>query len=270
MRALVAALAVLAVSSPAAVAADPESGSLSKSSPSVSWTGVSDIGFLTTYSWIVTDVVGEDAPVLCQAPSCDTFSLNVAEAGADLVVAVTAGQEITGVVIEHPDGSRTYDEGIEPEPTTTVRLRRAKAGDYTVRVAVTGIDAEPYKAVAGLEFPAVPKPAVTAPAATAPAPAAAPAPVAAAPGVAVAATKVSARKAKRRLSVALSSTGPVANVRVVLRKGSKVVATGTLLELDGKGRLTLKLKKALKAGSYSIAVSVPGGAGATAPLKVTR
>jgi hypothetical protein len=272
-RVLVTALTILALSSPAAYAADPATGTVSKSATTVKWTGQSDFGATHTFPWIFTNVVG-DSPSPCQAPSCDTFTLTVAESG-DLTIDVTSDTStITCVEIVKPDGSWVYNSGNDDDSnTTTTTIKRAKPGEYSVHVAINAVDFADYSGTATLNFPPPPKPVVPdTPAAAAPTtPATAQPPAApAAPSVSVAATKVSARKAKRRLSVALSSTGPVANVRVVLRKGSKVVATGTLLELDGKGKLTLKLKKALKAGSYSIAVSVPGGAGAVAPLKVTR
>ena len=67
--------------------------------------------------------------------------------------------------------------------------------------------------------------------------------------------KVLTKKAKklkkgRTLVVKLSAAEPVTKLAAQLRKGSKVVATGKLAKLSGKGKLKLKLKSKLGKGRY--------------------
>ena len=73
--------------------------------------------------------------------------------------------------------------------------------------------------------------------------------------------KLSAKKLKRarKVTVALSSTGAVQKVSGFLTKGKARVATGSLVSLNGNGRIVLKLSgkaaKSLKAGAYGLSVS---------------
>src|SRR3712207_4600311 len=73
-----------------AVAATPESGSLSSSSPRFGWAG--DV----TASWAfrnAADATGQvtgSAPVGCEAPFCDSVKVTVAEAGKYLLVGADA------------------------------------------------------------------------------------------------------------------------------------------------------------------------------------
>jgi hypothetical protein len=69
-----------------------------------------------------------------------------------------------------------------------------------------------------------------------------------------------AKKAKKgkSISVKLTSTAPVANLKAKLKKASgkgATLATGKLASLDGKGRLKLKFKKTLKKGKYKLLVT---------------
>jgi len=79
----------------------------------------------------------------------------------------------------------------------------------------------------------------------------------------VVAGKQSARKIarKRRLSVGLVSTGRVSTVTAKLLRGKKVVAKAKLAQVNGKARLTFKLRKPkrgklkFKAGAYTLQVT---------------
>jgi phospholipase C len=101
-----------------------------------------------------------------------------------------------------------------------------------------------------------------------------------------AATTVSGRPAKltvrcsakgggRKVSISCTSTGRKArtSVRFRIAKGSKVLATGsTKLCSSGGAKITLRPKKAIKKGKYTlrIAISRPGGViGVTQPIRLT-
>src|SRR3954469_21168805 len=98
------------------------------------------------------------------------------------------------------------------------------------------------------------------------------APAASAPTMKVVAKNGSARKISktRRLVVALQSTGPVSGITGTLvdAKG-KTVASGKLAQLNGKGSLTLRLRKALKKGRYTLRIKSSSGA-VSAAMKLTR
>src|SRR4051794_11836206 len=163
------------------------------------------------------------------------------------------------------------------------------AGPYAQADEATGVpgvggalntDDQAPDSGAGTDYPvggcwgaAAPVTAVTPPAAQAPAsnqPAAAPA--ASAPTLRVVAKNGSARKISkaRKLVVALQSSGPVSGITGTLvdAKG-KTVASGKLAQLNGKGSLQLRLRKALKKGRYTLRVKCSSGA-VSAALKLTR
>ena len=118
-------LAVLAIASPAA-AATPESGTISLAQPTASWSGTAN-GYLFT---IANDFAGTCAP-----PYCDTFDLTLAEAGELNVTATAAtGSGFTRVEIERPDGTWISDGGAADHRETSITIKQAAAGDYTVWV----------------------------------------------------------------------------------------------------------------------------------------
>jgi hypothetical protein len=259
-----------------ALAAEPESGAVSTASPSVQWTGVSSGGFVTTFSQIFINTAGQKTP--CQAPSCDTFTLDVKDS-ADLNVEVTSEATITYLQIEKPDGEIVYNNGIEPEGTepdytTKIRIKKAPAGTYKVQSAVNSTAEEAYsgKAALAVAAPAAPPaqpgspPPATAPPSS-PSPSSAPAPAT----VSVKAGKLSARKLakRRRLPLTLSASGPVTGVKIVLAAKGKAVAVGKLAELEGTKKFQLKLKKKLKPGRYDLAVEGKDANGNTVGVKTT-
>ena len=278
-RLLMLPVAVLAAALPTlAVAADPGTGTISTASPRVEWKGSTTGGFATTFSQIFVNVAGEQEP--CQAPSCDEFALELADAG-DLTVAITAdGSTISYVQVVKPDGSAVFADGIDPEGkednTTTLKIKKAPKGAYKVQTAQNSPLDDGYSAFAQLGT-AAPAPAPAAPAATpAPAPTSAPAPARPTASLTVKAGRLSARTIakRRRLSLGLSTTSPVTDVKASLARGSKVVATGALARLDSTGRITLKLKgRSFKAGTYSLVVAARDGAatvGTRIALKIAR
>src|SRR5688572_22546343 len=83
-RALIAAaLAVsLVIFVPVALAADPSSGKVSRSAPKTAWKGqITGFAAWQTYN----QGAGQ-----CVSPSCETFTLEVADGGGDLNIAVTS------------------------------------------------------------------------------------------------------------------------------------------------------------------------------------
>jgi methionine-rich copper-binding protein CopC len=266
--------AVLATAVPA-LAADPSSGTVSAATPTASWSG-DVIGPVWTFASIV-----QPDDTFCAPPSCDTYTLTVADGPADLTVAATSeDSSITTLYVKKPDGSGVFADGIDPEaspnPTTTVKVKKAVNGTYTVNVGVDTATTGSYGGLASLAVPgAAPAPAnpVTPPSVTPPASSPAPAPASA--SLTTKAPKLSARKLKKGKKVAftVSTTKPVTDLVAQLRKGSTVVGTGKLASLGGSGKVSVKLAKKLKKGTYTLALTAKDGAstvGATVPVKVTK
>jgi hypothetical protein len=274
MRRLLAGLTVTLFAAVPALAAEPDKGTVSLSAPTVTWKGTSTGGFATTFSEIFLNAGGEKTP--CQAPSCDTFTLEVKEV-ADLNVQVSSEDVITYLQIEKPDGTYVYNDGIEvegeePDPVTKIKIKKAAVGTYLIGAATNGTFEEAYEGQATLGTPAPPAPAAPAPA-PAPAPAA-PAPAAAAPApatITAKAGKLSARKLakSRKLPLTLNASAPVTAVKVILAAKGKAVATGTLARLEGTRKFTLKLRKKLKSGNYDLIVEGKDARGAGVGTKIT-
>jgi hypothetical protein len=250
----------LALAAPA-FAATPESGEVSSATPKVEWKGTAG-----GYGYSVVADRNEAFPP-CEAPACDQFALTVKDQ-ADLVVSVTTddGTGFTTMEVEDPDGKIHYNGGAEGEPTSLIKIKKAKPGAYVVRAATNNPPGmgDAYSAAASLAV----SPAATAPPApTQPSqpsqpgqpsqPAATPTE---APIISVKPGKLSARKAKRKLAVGLSSSGRVSGLTATLLKGAKIVGKGKLATLNGSGKITLKVKR-LKKGKYTFRVSGKSDAG---------
>ena len=271
---LAALLAALVVAVPA-VASDPSSGTVSFSAPKVAWTGTAT-GYGVVPTNILLTTAGNDPA--CPPQACDTFKLTVADS-ADLIVtaACKTADQFTELHVHKPDGTTVYVQSDQGKPAT-VKVKAAPKGDYTIDV-LTNDDPSSggeYSASAELKVPgAAPAPAAPAPGAPAPTPTAtapAPAPAPAAT-LTLKTTKLSARKARKAAKLGIASSGPVTNVKAVIKRGSKVVAKAALASLNGSGTLTFKLAKKLKPGSYAFAATasdVGRTVGVTAKLKVTR
>ena len=255
-----------------AIAATPESGTISNASPRIDWEGENVNGGLTTLPAFSNGgtVAG------CNQPSCDTFALKVADPG-DLTVTASSPNERVFVMVEivKPDGSTVYSGGSETESSTTVKIKKAPAGDYEVRIANNAIEIEPYVAFATL--PAAPAPAPGPAPQPQPQPQPQPGqgqpPASPSATVSVVTKKLSARKTRKKAKLAISSSGPVQNVVVTLRKGKKVLGTGKLAQLNGRANVGLKLKKKLKKGRYTVGIAAKDNGrpiGASAPLTVKK
>ena len=244
----------LALAAPA-LAADPESGDVSNATPKVEWKG-------TAGGYLVSITPEQNQQFLfCQPPTCDEFALNVKDTG-DLTVSVTTddGTGFTTIEVEDPDGTIHYNGGAENEPTSQIKVKKAKPGAYVVRTMTNnpvGVG-DAYSAFATLgSAPA----AVTPPAGGTtppPPPSSEPQPgqpkPAADPTIDVKPGKLSARKAKKKLAIGLSSDGKVNGLVATLKKGKKKVGSGKLATLNGPGKIVLKVKK-LKKGAYTFVVT---------------
>jgi hypothetical protein len=257
----------LAASAVPVLAAEPGEGTVSAASPKAEWTGEA-AGYGTS---IVADVNGSFFGP-CQAPNCDQYTLQVADA-ADLTVALRTndGSGFMTAEVEKPDGTIVYDGGADGVDTTSFKIKKAAPGTYLVRAQTNNTVADDYGyhgtatlAVAAAAPAPVTPPAVTAPTAAAPAPAT----------VSIATRSASARRAKGKLKVAIASDQRVTGVVATLAKGTRKVATARLASLSGKRTLKLKLSRRVKPGRYTLSVTAKDqrGAivGASAPFKLKR
>lgn len=258
-RTVLIASTVLAAAAVPAIAADPESGDVSAASPKVEWKGTAG-GYGVS---LVADVNGSFPA--CEPPTCDQFTLNVKDQ-ADLTVAITTddGSGFTTIEVEDPDGTITYNGGAAEEPTSVIKIKKAKPGAYLVRTMTNNPPAQgdAYSGTASLAVPAPPAAAGPASGGTTPAPtapASQPAP-AAAPTITVKPGRLSARRAKRKLTIGLSSDGRVSGLVATLKKGSKKVGRGKLATLDGPGKIALKVKR-LRKGRYTFRIAGKSDAG---------
>ena len=181
MRRLIITAAALAVALPAsASAATPESGTVSAASPKATWAGTIQGGVFSHNTFFY-----EEAGTLpCQAPSCDTFTLENADGTADLMLELASEQSPDiSLRIQDPSGTWTYHDGwSDSTPVTKVRLKKAPKGKYVINVVIRRLgttqptavdDTSDYTGTATLlvAAPVVTPPPVVAPAPAAPAPA---------------------------------------------------------------------------------------------------
>jgi hypothetical protein len=68
-------------------------------------------------------------------------------------------------------------------------------------------------------------------------------------------TKVKPAKAHKSVALKLQASQPVTKLGARLSKGKKVFGTGKLAKLSGAGTLKIKLSKALKKGTYQLAIA---------------
>ena len=292
VRALVLALPALLLGTALASAADPQDGKVSSSSPRVEWKGESN-GYLY-YNYQRVSRTGGQQP-RCDAPACDTFTLEVADS-ADLTISATYETTVfLDFDIILPDGSSLWIDGSDESNTTVAKIKKAKPGKYVIRVTTNGNASQDgaYTAFAQLAVPAQPGPPAGGGGGTRPPPSqgtppssgqppAPPAPGSNNPQPAPSSAQLSIRTRsakvrklkKRKLTVKLSTTAPLTNVRVFLRKGKKIVAKGRLAKLSGSGKAKIRLSKKVKPGRYVLAASgrtQSGGlAAGSAPFKLKR
>lgn len=263
--------ALVAVAVPA-FAADPSSGKLSNSSPKVDWTGESNgYGYYPLHS---IAQFGTDEP--CSAPFCDTFALEVVDSGdvtitADNVSAGGPGSDSIEIDVIRPDGSITFNESADGKPLV-VKIKAAPKGTYELRVITNeNLSGDgTYKASAMLGSAAVPAAPVASPTAPGTTTGSSSAPAA---NLSLTTKSASAKKSSKALKLGISTSAPVTDVVATLKKGSSTIASAKLAKLDKAAKLTLKLKKPLKAGSYTVVLKAKQGTrmvALSAKLKVTK
>lgn len=244
-RALAAAALSAAFLVPAsAPAAEPASGKVS-GGKQVTWNGSA-----SGYGITLLGSAAEVRPYPCEAPICDRFELEVAEAGK-LTIQVTDGAGFIELQVTQPDGTVLYTPGEDAQPSTIV-IDNAKPGAYTVDTstnAPVGLGGE-YQGRAFIG--ADPAEMTEAPAAPP-----APAPAAAEPAKVTVATK--SAKAGKSVKIAFSTSGPLTDVRAVLRKGSKVVARASAKSAKGRFSLVLKSSRKLAKGGYTVSLQAKDG-----------
>jgi hypothetical protein len=127
-RALLIAAAAAAGTVAVADAATPADGTVSKASPTVAWTGT------LAESAIAYNAFNQGAPIPCAPPTCDTFTLTVADEGGDLVLNIKpSGDVATGFRITTPDGEQEFNGGdATAAKGHTVTIKNAPKGEYTL------------------------------------------------------------------------------------------------------------------------------------------
>ena len=151
----IAALAVLATAAPA-MASNPASGTVSDTSPSVTWQGQAP-GYGVVPANILVTATGRDP--LCPPKTCDTFQLTVDAAHPLIVTALCqTGNNFTELHVHTPDGTTLYtvsDQGSSAE----IDLDQAAPGQYTIDVLTNdpaGLSQGNYDASADLQLPPTP------------------------------------------------------------------------------------------------------------------
>jgi len=245
---------VSAVAIPAVFAAEPERGTIAGSDSQITWTGHIDepTGAFELAVFSTSGTYGG-----CKQPACDTFDLEVTDAGSGILhIAVDApeAEQLAFEVID-PDGSVTY-----VDDTTRGQHREAefvlRAGSWRINTLGAGrstmegtheeFDYTGSITVRRLQTAAGP-PTVT----TTPGAASAPA------RLAIAALKravLSARKLRRgrQVPVRLSTTAPLTEVIVGIVKGGRVLATARRKRLASAATVNMMLLHAVKPGSYKV------------------
>lgn len=268
MRRLLGGLTIAGVVTGSAVAATPESGTVSTSTPKVEWTGATTAGYATRMPTAVSG--STDTP--CQAPSCETFTLTVADS-ANLTVAESIDSDSESAAftmrIIKPDGEVVQTDaapGAAANKYVKVVIKNAPVGEYTIEHFDNSATTNSFKAYAELAVPA-----------PAPVPVALPepggtteVPAVQAIDLGVKVGKASAKKLKKskKLPVTVTVSRAVQSVTAALKKGKKVVAKGSLGATSGTKKLNLKVAKKLKKGTYKLSVVATDGT--TAAEKVVK
>lgn len=273
-----------------AIAADPENGTVNDATPKVTWKGEVTGSTVALFGMAGASDSGDPGRAPCEAPTCDTFTLQVAKQADLSIGADVAGDGILiGLRIKKPDGSSlfTLEEASKGKPVV-VKFKKAAVGEYVVDYTSQTDEPTGYDAFA--EIPA-PAPATPPPSEPAPAPEpggqqqpppAAPAPAPAAQNIdlTIKPGKASARKLKksRKLAATVTVSREVAKLTGFLRKGSKTIGKVSRGTTAGTVKVTLKLSKTaakkLKKGAYTLTFVADDGKGTTASktvkVKVTK
>jgi hypothetical protein len=184
-RLILAPLAALLLVPALAAAATPDKATVSSASPKVTWSGTLEHPYLLHMAYNYEGTAGGAGSLPCEAPQCDTFTLDVAEAAPLTVVLASEQTPDISARVQAPDGTWTYYDGwSDGAKPTTIKFKKADKGTYVFNVVArifgtgnpTAVDdTADYTGTATLAVAAPPAvaPVTVAPA---PAPAAAPAP----------------------------------------------------------------------------------------------
>ena len=260
MRPLLVLLTAALVAAGTAVAATPDQGSVSASSPTVSWSGTVTESYT---SYLPMAQTGDDS-VACQQPGCDVFTLKVADAGELTIGAApqwdptvpsspAGGTKNVIIRVHKPDGTVTVAQGAaDKTKPLSVKVKGAKPGDYVVDYADNHVGPPgDYTGTATLKVASAVAPAAS------PAPAAAP--PAAAPKQDLTLT-VKPRARAGRVTVAVRVSRPVTSIVAKLARGAKAVATARAGATASSAKLVLKGKR-IRKGTYRLTVTSDDGAG---------
>ena len=260
MRTFLATLGAAAIAAAGAFAvadaAEPSSGSISNAKPKVEWGGTLANSGITNNAW------SNDPEFPCNPPACDTFALKVENAGNVTVTLNMLSTNADGSdpgcgirIIDASGAAKWYDGSCSEKTAMKVVLKNAPAGDYTIDVASSHIccGTEDYLASAFLPSTApvggTPPPVAT----VAPAPTPAPA---SETKITAKAPTLSARKLRKskKFVATLTSNGLITNVNAVLVNKKKKFGSGKLGSLNGTAKMTVKVKRRLKPGTYELGV----------------
>jgi len=254
-----------------AVAATPENGTVNETTPKIEWTGETTGGYATR----MPTAVSGSTETPCEAPSCDTFNLKV-EKSANLTIAESLDSESETAAftlrITKPDGE-VIQTNSDPGAASggkfvKVVIKNAPTGDYVIN-HYDNSTVMSYKAFAELALASTapaPTPATGGGSPLQPQPQTQPQPQSVeAIDLQVKVGKASAKKlAKaRKLQASVTVSREVKSISAALKKGRKVVGKGSLGTTSGTKKLTLKLSKKLKKGTYTLAVVATDGSTST-------
>ena len=244
----------LAVATLDAAAAEPSSGTVSASAPSVSWTGEAETAPFARQ-------MRDERFRRCAPAICDTFALTVRDPG-QLAVQVKGEEKGVGVQLTLPDATTVYADNYDGDPEQPVRLvvQGAKSGEYRVDMWQDASELDPH-ALAGDATLTVPAPVAAPPGgAVTPEPAATPGPTPAGrPRLKVHTAR--ARGGGRRVRIRVSASAAVRDVRAQLVRARRVVARGRLARLDGRATLVLRARRPLRPGRYALGLSAADDSG---------
>src|SRR4051812_13093721 len=193
-------------------------------------------------------------------------------AGPNGVVQIQVPSDLAAGTLKAPHALTAAEQQFETPALSGGRLATADnapdsggGNDYAVGACTSAATTTSAPDVGGAS------PVASTPAGQAPASSGSSAP-AARPALRVTVRRTSARAASRRhaLTVAVSTTAPLTQVRGLLldRRGKKV-ATGALARLSGKGTLKLRVRRTLRKGTYTVRVTGRDGSG-TVVAKLAR
>jgi hypothetical protein len=261
-RALCAATVAGCAGGAAAIAAEPDKGTVSNASPKVTWVGqLSEGSYFASRALLFANTGGDPGAAPCDQ-GCDTYTVTVADqkdltVGADSPAEDTADPAQTVIRVKKPDGSylTTFGETTKGKPLL-VKFKNAPKGDYVVDVGDTYAQAHEYagQAFLGAGAPANNGGPPPPPPSTQPIPGVEQGEGPKTPtgggnaqniNIDIKPGKASARKLKksRKLKVTVTVSRPVASLTGTLKKRKTTVGTAKRGQTTGTVKVVVKLSK---------------------------